>query len=97
MKITVIATGFNHVKTERSTPAAAPMQTPVDMAAYASVRDASASTVQPRPNLSRRPSLEVPRSVAVGQNGGEMLKGAPGDFDLNLELEVPAFLRRNEG
>jgi cell division protein FtsZ len=97
VKITVIATGFNHVKSERSTPAAAPMQTPVDMAAYASVRDAGPSTVQPRASLGRRPSLEVPRSVAVGQNGGDMLKGEAGDFDLNLELEVPAFLRRNEG
>jgi hypothetical protein len=60
------------------------------------VRDAGSSTVQSRPNLGRRPSLEVPRSVAVGQNGGDTLKGAAGDFDLNLELEVPAFLRRNE-
>jgi cell division protein FtsZ len=97
VKITVIATGFDHVRTDRSTPAAAPMQTPVDMAAYASVRDAGPSTMQPRASLSRRPSLEVPRSVAVGQNGGDMLKGDAGDFDLNLELEVPAFLRRNEG
>src|SRR3954468_4469169 len=34
VKITVIATGFNHVKTDRSTPAYAPSQTPVDMTAY---------------------------------------------------------------
>ena len=41
------------------------------------------------------------RPVAVGQNGGDTpLAGAevlPGEFDLNLDLDVPAFLRRSDG
>jgi cell division protein FtsZ len=107
VKITVIATGFDHVRTDRSTPAAAPLQTPVDMTAYSSqlrAGEPGPSVVQPRATITRRPSLEVPlatpKSVAVGQNGGDMALAPvalPGEFDLNLDLDVPAFLRRNEG
>jgi hypothetical protein len=115
----VIATGFDHVKSDRSTPAAAPMQTPVDMTAYSSLRpsEPAPSVVQPRPTIARRPSLEMPlvhpnaqsprvgdpgapakAPVAVGQTGDIPLSSSvPGEFDLNLELDVPAFLRRNEG
>ena len=108
VKITVIATGFDHVKTDRSTPAAAPMQTPVDMTAYSSHArspEAIPTVVQPRATIMRRAPLEMPlsnpRAVAVGQTGDIPLAGErgalPGEFDLNLELDVPAFLRRNEG
>jgi cell division protein FtsZ len=115
VKITVIATGFEHARTERSTPAAAPTQTPVDMTAYTSPLRASepaAPAVQPRaalspsptPTITRRPSLDMPlappRAVAVGQTGDIPLAATPavpGEFDLNLDLDVPAFLRRNEG
>ena len=108
VKITVIATGFDHVRTDRSTPAAAPMQTPVDMTAYSSQarsNEAAPSMVQPRATIVRRPSLEMPlaapKAVAVGQTGPTDIPLAtpalPGEFDLNLDLEVPAFLRRNEG
>jgi len=111
VKITVIATGFDHVRTERSTPANAPMQTPVDMTAYSSQLRASEpapSVAQPRatlsPNLMRRPAIEMPLAapkIAVGQNvaADSPLDNAPapGEFDLNLDLDVPAFLRRNEG
>ena len=110
VKITVIATGFDHAKTERSTPAYAPMQTPVDMTAYSSQLRANepAASAQPRaaitPTITRRPGLDLPaaqpRAIAVGQNGGDapLASNEPaGDFDLNLELDVPAFLRRNEG
>ena len=109
VKITVIATGFDFVRTDRSTPANAPMQTPVDMTAYSSqLRTPEANpSLQPRasitPNLTRRPPMEMPlappKAIAVGQ-GGSVRPGdsaAPGEFDLNLDLEVPAFLRRNEG
>jgi cell division protein FtsZ len=108
VKITVIATGFDHVRTDRSTPAAAPMQTPVDMTAYSSharSHEPAPSAVQPRATIVRRPSLEMPvaapKAVAVGQTGPADIPLAtpslPGEFDLNLDLEVPAFLRRNEG
>jgi cell division protein FtsZ len=108
VKITVIATGFEHARSERSTPAAAPMQTPVDLHAYTvPMRSTeSAPGLQPRATIVRRPALDLPfaepRAVAVGQNGGdrpatEKAGALPGEFDLNLELDVPAFLRRSEG
>src|SRR6188472_1963899 len=53
-KITVIATGFDHIRADRSSPAMAPMQTPVDMTAYSSHLRASepaASIVQPRATI----------------------------------------------
>ncbi|OFW41163.1 MAG: cell division protein FtsZ [Acidobacteria bacterium RIFCSPLOWO2_12_FULL_67_14b] len=105
VKITVIATGFEHARSERSTP---PPQTPVDMTAYSSHRagaDSTAASVTPsRPTITRRPGLDMPlaapKAVAAGQNGGDMPlepPALPGEFDLNLDLDVPAFLRRNEG
>jgi cell division protein FtsZ len=102
VKITVIATGFDHVKTERSSPANAPMQTPVDLQAYQMPMRAEATpTIQPRATIVRRPSLELPlgeTKVAVGQNTEAPGTAAlPGEFDLNLDLDVPAFLRRSEG
>ena len=106
VKITVIATGFDHVKTERSTPAHAPLQTPVDMSAYSNpIRVNTTTPAQPRASIVRRPAIDMPaalaRPVAVGQNGGDIPlsepEGSPGDFDLNLDLDVPAFLRRSEG
>jgi hypothetical protein len=82
------------------------MQTPVDMTAYSSqtrANDTAPSVVQPRATIVRRPSLEVPlpttKAVAVGQTAPADIPLAapslPGEFD--LDLEVPAFLRRNEG
>jgi cell division protein FtsZ len=103
VKITVIATGFDHVKTERSSPANAPMQTPVDLQAYQMpMRAESTPTIQPRATIVRRPSLELPlgneAKVAVGQNTeAPGTPALPGEFDLNLDLDVPAFLRRSEG
>jgi hypothetical protein len=96
------------VRTDRSTPASAPMQTPVDMSAYAQMRspEPGPSVVQPRATITRRPPLEMPvsapKAIAVGQNGGGVPPASntpslPGEFDLNLDLDVPAFLRRNEG
>jgi cell division protein FtsZ len=127
VKITVIATGFDHVRTDRSTPANAPLQTPVDMTAYSSLKspESSPTIVQPRattspsislantpantptltPGLTRRQPIEMPlaqpKAMAVGQNAGDIPLSTdpalPGEFDLNLDLDVPAFLRRNEG
>jgi hypothetical protein len=45
--------------------------------------------------------LAQPKAIAVGQNSRDIPLSAdpalPGEFDLNLDLDVPAFLRRNEG
>ena len=100
----MIATGFDHVRTDRSTPAAAPMQTPVDMTAYSSQArslEPAASVVQPRATITRRPSLEMPlatpRPWPSGQTTCRWPHRRAREFDLNLDLDVPAFLRRNEG
>ena len=96
VKITVIATGFDHVKTERAAIGSAAMPTPVDMHAYtAHLRTGSeAPSPSPRVMIARRAPIDLPftepQVLAAGQNGG----GTP---DLNLDLDVPAFLRRNEG
>ena len=70
-------------------------------------QDPAASIVQPRatlvPTITRRAAIEMPLAapkIAVGQNAGDVPRdesAAPGEFDLNLDLDVPAFLRRNEG
>jgi hypothetical protein len=83
------------------------------MTAYSSqlrMAEPTPVAVQPRatitPTLTRRAPIEMPlatpRAVAVGQNSGDVPlsngpAGVPGEFDLNLDLDVPAFLRRNEG
>ncbi|MDO8678770.1 MAG: cell division protein FtsZ [Acidobacteriota bacterium] len=111
IKITVIATGFEHARTDRSTPANAPLQTPVDMTSYSSqlrVEPAASSAAQSRPTITRRAGLDMPYAApkaAVVQTAADMPLAEPsatlpaefGEFDLNLDLEVPAFLRRNEG
>ena len=103
IKITVIATGFQHAGSARSAPAMAPMQTPVDLQSYTHV---SAKAAQPpaaeapsRLTIARRAPLELPFGpgrVAAAASAGEARQPAD-DLDLNLELDVPAFLRRSEG
>lgn len=106
VKITVIATGFDHVTTTRSSPAAAPKPTPVDLQSYTthlasrpSLSDPSPS--QPRLTISRRPALELPLTPLRPETGTTPVEAehaeATGELDLNVELDVPAFLRRNEG
>jgi cell division protein FtsZ len=64
VKITVIATGFDRVKTDRSSPASAPAPTPTDLQAYAAHPRASADPpsmpVASRLSISRRPALDLP-------------------------------------
>jgi cell division protein FtsZ len=114
VKITVIATGFEHARSTRSTPAAAPGATPTDLQSYsahaaAGKQGAAPPPVaaepipQPRLTIARRPPLDLPfvprpnqAVLATGTSGREAAAG-DADFDLNVELEVPAFLRRSEG
>ena len=110
VKITVIATGFDLKTAARTTPAASPMQTPVDLQSYTppatrppSARPAlSEATAAARLSIARRPPVELPGPPArVAAAGAGVNKrpdsGAAGEEDVNLELEVPAFLRRSEG
>jgi cell division protein FtsZ len=109
IKITVIATGFEtaNANLARSASMGAPMQTPVDLQNYAAhlqarpAQEAQASAAS-RLTISRRPALDLPltreRQVAVG--GGAPIMARPGDLseaELHQELDVPAFLRRNDG
>jgi cell division protein FtsZ len=109
VKITVIATGFDHVSRIHSAGATVPMQTPVDLQSYTSPYGGPSSpggsaveAAPPRFVISRRQPVDPPLSQsrpALALAGLESTTGSddPADIELNLELEVPAFLRRNEG
>ena len=110
VKITVIATGFGPPAARRS--GGSPAETPVDMSAYADgarMRAESAPAgnepIAPRLTIARRSLLDMP--IAVGGTtpgsglslatdaGAEAAETNP-DLDLSA-LDVPAFLRRQEG
>jgi cell division protein FtsZ len=105
IKITVIATGFEHAASMRSAPAMAPMQTPVDLQSYTThlaakpAQPAAGVEAHSRLTIARRAPLELPLNpgrLATASGDGRR-PGADGEEDLTLELEVPAFLRRSEG
>jgi cell division protein FtsZ len=69
---------------------------------------AAEPVVQPRLTIARRPALELPltspRPAASAASAGGGAADTPpdtsddaSDFELNLDLDVPAFLRRSEG
>jgi cell division protein FtsZ len=104
VKITVIATGFEHANSVRSSPAMAPMQTPVDLQSYTthlSAKPAQPPAVAESPSrltITRRAPLDLPFGpgrIAAAANGST--GRSADDADMNLELDVPAFLRRSEG
>jgi cell division protein FtsZ len=112
VKITVIATGFDHAGSSRSNPAHAPMQTPVDLHSYTSHASARQAHNAPAPEhaassrvtIARRAPLDLPfapsriATAAAAAAPVTAEHAQPGDdLDLNLELDVPAFLRRSEG
>jgi cell division protein FtsZ len=109
IKITVIATGFDLGSGARSTPAAAPMQTPVDLQSYTTQTSgrpaAGRPSVEPTParlTIARRPAVDMPpvpsRMAAAGAVTAPRTDSAadPAEADANRELDVPAFLRRSE-
>jgi cell division protein FtsZ len=111
VKITVIATGFDHVRSTHSAGATAPLQTPVDMQSYTSQLPGRQAPSVPaaavamggasaRLTIARRPAIELSlpqsRPVMTGASTEPMTQG-DADLDLNRELDVPAFLRRTEG
>jgi cell division protein FtsZ len=91
VKITVIATGFDRPDAS----ARQPSQTPVDLQHYSAWRQddrvAAAGGGGGRIAISRRPVLEVPASGAAAAAGGGSAEEPPSPLD------VPAFLRRQEG
>jgi cell division protein FtsZ len=107
VKITVIATGFDHANTTRSAPATAAMQTPVDLQSYTQVAarvaqpPAAAEAMSSRLTIARRVPLELPfgngRAQLPAASAAAPSADPEDDPDRTLELEVPAFLRRSEG
>jgi cell division protein FtsZ len=94
IKITVIATGFDRDKATASPGAQSSKATPVDMAAYASVKDEVEERLVAnggRVVLARRPVIDL---VPIGARSGD--DQSDGDVSDSL-LDVPAFLRRQEG
>jgi cell division protein FtsZ len=115
VKITVIATGFEHSRSSRSAPAIAPSVTPTDLQSYTAHLGAgrqtttpaaptAESTSQPRLTIARRPPLDLQftsrpdvASAATAADSREEANDEAAELELNLELDVPAFLRRSEG
>jgi cell division protein FtsZ len=111
VKITVIATGFEHARAAAAPPSAS-HPTPIDLQTYTAHLTASrmpaapppaAEAMQPRLTIARRPALEMPftarPAVAVAGTAARPAEArdTASEFELNLDLDVPAFLRRNEG
>jgi cell division protein FtsZ len=92
VKITVIATGFDRPDARQHQPS----QTPVDLQHYSAWRQddrvAAAGGGGGRIAISRRPVLEVPTS-----SSGASTAGGGGSEEPTSPLDVPAFLRRQEG
>jgi cell division protein FtsZ len=100
VKITVIATGFEGGRSARVIPPA-PSQTPVDLSNYTAHLKAGAGAhaidaSSTRASISRRPALGLPVQVRAVVGGTPLDESdlEPGEVDLTMELDVPAFLRR---
>ena len=99
VKITVIATGFDRARASASPAAQSTKVTPVDLSAYAAVQEIAAERQVANERfissfvVSRRPGLDVrglsPRPTTVTPVAGDGEDASP--------LDVPAFLRRQEG
>jgi cell division protein FtsZ len=105
VKITVIATGFGSPATSRQAPTA---ETPVDLAPYADqarmrgTSDTGAGAS--RFSITRRPVVDLPRIAMAASGGIGSIEGSdlerassPAEDDPGSTLDVPAFLRRQEG
>jgi len=90
VKITVIATGFDRPDAKLAAPAS---QTPVDLNQYTAWRQEStldrAVAGGGRIAISRRPVVDLPSATASGEGDQPGDAGSP--------LDVPAFMRRQEG
>ena len=105
VKITVIATGFDHVKIDRSIPPSVQTHTPVDMTNYATHARTINVPVAQEPNvgnrmlINRRPPLDLsnrPVQRVVNQSNGPNPMAGP-EGDEGDPHHVPTFLRRREG
>jgi cell division protein FtsZ len=98
IKITVIATGFDHSRAASGPGYQATVPTPIDMTAYSAQRifDDARQVVNGAPlpgarvSLNRRPSLDLSTLPLT-------LSNESGDEDGPSPFDTPAFLRRQEG
>jgi cell division protein FtsZ len=103
IKITVIATGFDRAMTAISPAAQANIHTPVDLNAY-TIRPqearlaANGGTSSGRIAISpRRPLVDLPSFSAVAPADPNTVSDADDEMEEPSPLDVPAFLRRQEG
>ena len=100
IKITVIATGFDHALVSASPATQANRSTPVDLSAYQNTRVAVAPEDRIAANggrvvVARRPVLDLP-GLAKASNGTNGHGSGTSDGEEESPLDVPAFLRRQE-
>jgi cell division protein FtsZ len=98
IKITVIATGFDHVAAAVAPGAQAAKPTPVDLSVYTAAQEQPAAPAErpvavasSRVVVARRPVLDM---AAIGRRPAMATVAADGD---DSPLDVPAFLRQREG
>jgi cell division protein FtsZ len=101
VKITVIATGFDRPAAARTTTPAA-TTTPVDLQSYASWKQESTERVVvagggSRMSFARRPVLDLPSPAPKADKVDESAASPAPEFEPVSPLDVPAFLRRQEG
>ena len=116
IKITVIATGFAHIRASRAHPGSAPRHAgrPAQLHDPPGECAGRRRPLRPSPcpmrccsRASRSPdgrALELPSmaprpataATTTGENAGHQSRGDV-EFELNMDLDVPAFLRRSEG
>jgi cell division protein FtsZ len=101
VKITVIATGFDRVRAVVAPAAQESKPTPVDMKMYTLKQPAEERTpvvATGRVIVNRRPALDLPSVSRQAAANGPSSTGVPGDeTEAESPLDVPAFLRRQEG
>jgi cell division protein FtsZ len=104
VKITVIATGFDRVRAATSPSSQSTLSTPVDLNAYTTRAQeqperlvASTGTSIGRVTFARRRSLALPALGASAPQDAPADDLVMDDADGPSPLDVPAFLRRQEG
>jgi len=97
VKITVIATGFDHTRVGLGPVAQSKRDTPTDMSAYTAatrVPAAERMPATPANRVLRRPVLDLPNIAFKSVSDAD---APPMTDDESSPLDVPAFLRRHEG
>jgi cell division protein FtsZ len=101
VKITVIATGFDHARTASAPAAQSNKTTPVDLSSYTAVRTQTEERLVAnggRVTVARRQVLDLPSfaGIRVSNGGPAPASDASADAEDASPLDVPAFLRRQE-